>query len=315
MDRPSIASIFYGVLRGRSAGKQLLYLLLLIFFCTSFFYTVGLLLLNFFSELDLLDNPDALTDLEAHPSRIMLYRWMLLFQHLGMFILPSFLFPYLLGERWSTFLRFIEPKAGILGASVLLMLFFLPLSNYIAELNAGLGLPESLDWLEERFQDWEENARAASEALLRVDSIPGLLGMLLLAGVMPAVGEEAIFRGSVLPLLRKAFGNIHLAIWISALLFSAMHLQFYGFLPRLALGVLFGYLFVWTGTLWVPILMHFFNNAFVVFLSFWMHRSGRDLEELEEAGAHEGQGYLLLISVLVVAYMLYWFWQKREELT
>ena len=121
-----------------------------------------------------------------------------------------------------------------------------------------------------------------------------------------------LFRGALQRSLGRWSGNLHVAIWITAILFSAMHMQFYGFLPRLALGALFGYLLIWTGTLWVPILAHFINNAAAVVITFSFEKE--ELEQsMENAGGQEGQGLFVLICALAVGGLLsYAKWNFRS---
>lgn len=295
--------MFKGVLAGRNPAMQLLYLGLLALFGASVCYSIGLLLVNGITEVDLLENPEKLSSFDEHPSLITGYRILLVFQHLGMFILPALLFPYLIGRGWTEYMRMNRMDLTRGAFTLLIMFFFFPVSNYLAEMNAGMELPGSLSWLEERFEAWEENARDITERLLAVEGWQGLMGNLLLVAVLPAVGEELIFRGAIQRNLERMSGNYHLAIWGSAILFSAMHMQFYGFLPRFALGALFGYMLVFSGTIWVPILAHFLNNAAAVLFSFLFDREEM-LEKVEEAGGQEGQGIFVFLSLFIVVGLL-----------
>ena len=130
---------------------------------------------------------------------------------------------------------------------------------------------------------------------------------LLMVAVLAAVGEELIFRGILVKLFREWTGNIHLAVIIPALLFSTLHLQFYGFFGRLALGIILGYLFVWSGSLWVPIAVHFLNNAMAVIVSSLDHR-GLISTDLESFGSSQNiyviaGSFLLLIFSMSVIYL------------
>ena len=123
-----------------------------------------------------------------------------------------------------------------------------------------------------------------------------LFNMMMIA-VLPAIGEEIMFRGLIQRLLKEWLGNIHIAIFISALLFSAMHMQFYGFLPRMALGMVFGYLFYWTGSLWIPIFAHFIQNGMVVVVTYLGQRGiiGGDYENF---GTSDSMPVILLGLVI-----------------
>ena len=174
------------------------------------------------------------------------------------------------------YLRFIERKnvSSLFGAGKPLLtaitvagvaLFMLPNSIFI-ELNHNITFPGNLDkWIRET----EETAAAFTRFITTFSSFPDFLFGLFVIAVLPAIGEELAFRGMIQPSVHRVTGNIHLAIWITAAFFSAFHLQFLGFLPRLLLGAVFGYLMAWSGNLWLPIVAHFANNALgVTFLYF-----------------------------------------------
>src|SRR5690606_12799644 len=110
-------------------------------------------------------------------------------------------------------------------------------------------------------KEMEKAAAEITEFLATSDTLPQLLMNILVIGVIAGIGEELIFRGVVLRKLLKGLNNTHVAVWLSAIIFSAIHFQFYGFLPRAMLGALFGYLYVWTGNIRIPIAAHIFNNT------------------------------------------------------
>jgi len=91
---------------------------------------------------------------------------------------------------------------------------------------------------------------------------------LFIIAILPAVGEEFFFRGVLQKILIRLFKSVHVAIWVTAFIFSAIHFQFFGFVPRFILGLIFGYLFFWSGTLWLPVISHFINNAVPVIMSY-----------------------------------------------
>jgi membrane protease YdiL (CAAX protease family) len=95
-----------------------------------------------------------------------------------------------------------------------------------------------------------------------------LIIALIVVVLLPAVGEEVLFRGIIQRKLAQHWANVHVAIWVSAAIFSAIHFQFFGFLPRMILGALFGYLYYWSGRLSVAITAHFINNGFVLVMMF-----------------------------------------------
>ena len=88
-----------------------------------------------------------------------------------------------------------------------------------------------------------------------------------MVAMIPAIGEELLFRGVLQKQLIKGLGNAHVAIILTAVIFSAFHLQFLGFFSRALLGMLFGYLYYWSKNMWYPILTHFTNNGLALLLA------------------------------------------------
>ncbi len=154
--------------------------------------------------------------------------------------------------------------------AVLAFLFSYFLASYLAQLNKGMHLPSSLKELEQTLRSMEDAALQTSGLLLSGKGAFRLILNLVVVGGFAAVSEELFFRGALQQFLQEKYPKGHLGVWIAAFVFSVVHFQFYGFLPRLLLGVLLGYLFLYTRTLWAPILFHFINNALIVVLYyFW----------------------------------------------
>ena len=177
--------------------------------------------------------------------------------------------------------------------AVVVMLVALPAINLLAHINQQMTLPAFLEPLEAWMKRQEETAQLLTEQFMQVTTYSGLIINLLLMALLPAVAEELTFRGVLQKLLQgtkvaeaQSCKVPHVAIWCSAILFSAIHLQFYGFLPRMLMGALFGYALVWTGSLWTPILMHFTNNAAAVVLYFISLRAGWDMKQIDAIGTN-----------------------------
>lgn len=142
--------------------------------------------------------------------------------------------------------------------------------SFLTQWNKTIQLPEALLPIEEWMRAMEDSAMATTERLLSGKSVIDLLANLFFIALMAAVSEEIFFRGALQQFLQEMTKNGHAAVWISSFIFSAIHLQFYGFFPRLMLGALLGYLFLYTRNLWVPIIVHFVNNSLVILLTyFW----------------------------------------------
>ena len=191
-----------------------------------------------------------------------------------------------------------------LGIVFLLMLAFMVANSVVIEWNMNLDFSEIFPTFEEWAKAKEEELKELTEYLTRFESLPGLLIGLIVIAVLPAVGEELLFRGIVQPKLHKLAGNHHVAIWLAALLFSAIHLQFYGFFPRLLLGALFGYLFYWSGNLWYAIFAHFVNNGFTLLMLYLYQQKITDIDlEATESVAWP----VVLAAAVAGGFLLYQF--------
>lgn len=228
-----------------------------------------------------------------------------LFQSLGFFVVP----PIILAVLWSREpLHWLKvdkkPQPAALLLVLVIMWTAMPAINLLGEWNQSVVLPESLSGLEESIKSMEADAKLFTEKILAVDTVGGLLFIIGLIALVPAVGEELFFRATIQQLFRSKMGATA-AIWLTALIFSFIHFQFYGFIPRMLLGALMGYLMVWSGSLWYPIVAHFVNNATVVVVVF-AERKGWinfDLETFGSAGT-AAAGYL---SIVVATLLLLLF--------
>lgn len=144
-----------------------------------------------------------------------------------------------------------------------------PFASYLSRWNSGMELPEWMSGVEQTMRSMEDAAMETTGLLLSGRTIGALLLNLVIVAAMAAISEELFFRGALQQFLMEKFRNGHAAIWLTALLFSMVHFQFYGFLPRLFLGAMLGYLFLYTRNLWMPIIFHFVNNATVILLNFF----------------------------------------------
>lgn len=193
--------------------------------------------------------------------------------HLGTFLLPALAYWYTIERRtWAQFNQRSLPAVQGIGLVTLLVISFIPFDSLIIEWNQNLHLPATLAPVEEWMRSKEKELEAITKFLTTFTTTGQLLIALLVVAVIPAIGEEIVFRG----ILQRNFSiwtrNAHLGIWLSAALFSAIHVQFLGFFPRMLLGALFGYLYLWSGNIWVPILAHFVNNGFTVLMVFLHQR-------------------------------------------
>ena len=181
---------------------------------------------------------------------------------------------------------------------VILMFVSLPLTNILGTWNEKVNFGESLETL---LKMMEDAAGDLTERMLQVDTIWGLLGNLLVIALIPAIGEELTFRGVLQQSLTRRF-NPHLAIWLSAFIFSFIHFQFYGFLPRMFLGLILGYMFYYSGSLWTSILMHFINNGTAVVVAYLDYKGLANVD-WEHFGSTSNVA-LLITSLVLTAGMI-----------
>ena len=187
-----------------------------------------------------------------------------------------------------------------------LMFVSLPITNQLTHWNEAMNLGPALSKLEEYLKSLEETATAATEQLLKADTIGGLLLNLVIIALIPAVGEELTFRGLLQQSLTRRMKNPHIAILLASAIFSFIHFQFFGFLPRMFLGMLLGYIFYISNSLWTSILMHFINNGSVVVLYYLSNNGFLDIDA-EHFGETDNM-WILMASVMVTVGLIAWCW-------
>jgi membrane protease YdiL (CAAX protease family) len=205
----------------------------------------------------------------SDPSSAGLLRFFQFVQEFGVFIIPPLLAALFFSSRPAGYLKM--DKASTLSVWVItfiLMFISLPLISYTIMLNESMQLPAWMAGMETWMKETEEQAAQLTELFLADHSFQGYLLNLVMIAILPSIGEEFLFRGLFQQLFGEWFKNIHVAIIISSLLFGAMHMQFYGILPRTLLGIVLGYLCYYSGSIWVPVFAHFVNNAGALTISF-----------------------------------------------
>ena len=213
--------------------------------------------------------------------------------------------------------RYLFAKKNYLGLillSALLALIIMPANSWLINWNAKMVLPEALKGFEIWAKQKEELLAELTKQLTQFDSVAQMLMGLVVFALIPAIGEELVFRGIVQRNLGSWFKNHHAAIWLTAFIFGAIHVQFYGFFPRMLLGGLFGYLYFWSKNLWVPIAAHFMNNGFTVFLLYLQQRQAikMDVESTDAMPWYLGLASLLL-SLAVMFFLRNQFLAIPEE--
>jgi membrane protease YdiL (CAAX protease family) len=233
---------------------------------------------------------------------------------IGTFIIPAFLFSYLFEGDLFSYYGFRNRISSLpVLFTILMMVSVIPFINYTAELNMQMEIP--IRALDRILRSLEADAEKMMVAFTATKSIWGLLLNLIMIGVIAAVGEELIFRGVLQRLMIGMVKNVHLAIVITAILFSAFHFQFFSFLPRFVLGLVLGYLMFYGRSIWYPIVAHFVNNAMGVIYYYFSSRGSAD-DMLEEIGTSTLIPVAALISLaLFVLFAMLWYYQSAGYTT
>jgi uncharacterized protein len=240
----------------------------------------------------------------SDPDSMNLLKYFQVFQSIGLFIVPPLIVAWLFHSSISEYLSLNKkPMLPAIILVVLLIFIINPFINFTGAINAEMHFPEWMSGVEGWMRNAEDTAEKLTKAFLKVDTLGGLLLNLFMIAVLPALGEELLFRGVIQKLFSQITRNVHWGIWISAALFSALHMQFYGFIPRLLLGGMFGYLLVWSGSLWLPIIAHFINNAAAVILLYMIDKGQID-PSIEEFGTGTGEWYIALFSLIMAILIL-----------
>ncbi len=254
---------------------------------------------NFFS------NPEIIAP--GKSNNINVSKFFQIFSSIGLFIVPPFVLAWLFSGKPGSYLYVNKMPQVFLLLIILLSVFtIIPFIDLTAVLNSNLVLPDSLSWLEEWMRDNETKAGELTVAFLEMNNLSDFIINIVLIAILPAVGEELLFRGIIQRIFVDWIKNPHVAIFITAFLFSSFHFQFYGFLPRMLIGIYLGYLLVWSNNLWYPILAHFVNNVTIVV---YIYISNIDTAEAISGQAGGGFspisvviGVLLFIMLSTVVY-------------
>jgi membrane protease YdiL (CAAX protease family) len=188
----------------------------------------------------------------------------------------------------------------------------MPFNSVIAEWNANLTLPESMSKIESLMKQMQEAATEIIEKFVSVDTIGGLILNLFMIAGLAALCEELLFRSIIQTSLIKICKNAHIGILIASVIFSFIHFEFYGFFPRLILGMLLGYMFYFSGSIWIPMLMHFLNNGTVV-LIYFLNNKGITSIDVDTFGQTSIPVLIISIVVMIVLFLLSIKYSDKER--
>ncbi len=300
-----------GLLKNTSYFTQLIFAVLVIIGSFLLFLFLAALLAFPIFDLEMEELLSIIDDI-SKTDHVGIMKYFQIFLSIGTFVFPAFLIAYFISGNSIGYLKLNRPLNTLSAFNVILvMLIALPIINLLAQWNAEMNLPGFLDGLEGKLKEMEERAGKLTEAFLDSDSITQFTINLIMIAIIPAIGEELLFRGVIQRILCEWTGNNHIGILIAAIVFSAFHLQFYGFLPRLAMGIFFGYLFLWSRSLWLPILAHFINNGLAVTI-YYIFGDEFVTKDVDSLGTGRG-GFLLIVVTSIFVGVLTWYIYRNEK--
>ena len=237
-----------------------------------------------------------------------MFKLPVMFTSVFIFIVPALLLSYFEG---GNLFNNLDLRKKIKRQNVLLIILIMLFSQILVAVSMQWNL-EIINSLKsfipsvvESMKLMEENAKTITEAFLKMENTSDLLFNLFLIAFIPAIGEEMVFRGVLQKKLHSILQSHHLAIFVSSFIFSAIHMQFFGFLPRFILGIILGYLFYYSKNLWIPIIAHFINNALAVLIMYsaFANKLNTDISEIEKTDINFLQASISFVVVMLFIYL------------
>jgi membrane protease YdiL (CAAX protease family) len=254
-------------LKTRPAWSQLLMFIGLAFGSFLILSMIGMLILSKMTGLNMLEMSDPLNWDYGNPATLTFVRGMLLIQFLSLFVIPSFLFAYFSDPRPTEYLGLKRTHSIYFILGSVLLILALPLVDWLGVFNHQL-IPETTPlgkWMKES----EELAAKQIAFMLKRNTVQDLILNLIFIALFAGIGEELFFRGVLQRIFIKMFKNAWIGIIITAFIFSAIHFQFYGFIPRFILGLLLGLIYWYSGSLWPAIIAHIIYDGFAVVMIYF----------------------------------------------
>lgn len=299
-------------LRDRSPLFNILFLAALALFCTGIFSLLAMMVIQLAWGIPAFSDPAALSNLN-NPAILNPMKFLQAMYSIGLFIVPCFLFLKLAQENSFQFLKMkAVPAITSLFIVFGIMLTVQPLVELTGKWNAAFPFPEAFG-IKEWIKQAEEQGEVVTKAFLKADNAGVFLLNVFIMAFLPALGEEIFFRGMIQQYTTKAVKNVYIAIVITAIIFSAFHFQFMGFLPRMLLGIILGCIFVWSGNIWLAVFAHFLNNGAAVTLDYLNQQNVINEEQLESV-ASDNVLVVVLSLVLLSGLMFVLHKQHKQEL-
>ena len=296
-----------GLLKSKSAGSQFVVFISIAVVCLVLLGAIGALILTSVTGIKLTEINDASKMDFSKSGTIDFLRGMQIVQFISLFLIPTFLCATLFSTNTKQYLGLKKPSSNFYFiVAVAAMVISIPLVTWLGELNQQIQFPKRIaEWM----RAGEEDAAKTVKGLLSKHTIKDLILNIICIAGLAAVGEELLFRGMLQRLLIKMFRNPLPGIIITAILFSAMHMQFYGFIPRFALGVLLGAVYWYSGSLWVAMLAHFMYDGLLIVLAYF------NPSMLNEENSAKASNLALIGTVSFVCVVLLLQWMRKKSVT
>lgn len=270
---------------------------------------ITLLVCSFLLCLVLATMLNTIISVNLEPGSLLGINISLFTQNVLAFMLPVVVTVVFISAKPLEYLR-LNKAPSIKSITFLIATFIVmtPAFNYIVDWNNNISLPESMKGIESWMRTAENAAQAVTNKILNENN---LIVSILIIGMLTGMSEEMLFRGGLQTILRSRPMSIHMAIWVTAIIFSIMHFQFFGFVPRVLLGAFFGYLAYWSGSLWTAVIAHALNNSTVIVAHRINQASGYNIDNL--GLVNNGEFPVLAICSLIVTTLLIYYYLKTTR--
>ncbi|HOZ30257.1 MAG TPA: CPBP family intramembrane metalloprotease [Bacteroidales bacterium] len=228
------------------------------------------------------------------------------------FLIPALIISKLFTQDAKPYISYRQ-SPGIWYYLLIPVLLFsvMPLMNIIIQWNESIVLPDSLSNIEIKMKEMETSSQRMIELMLSGNSFLTIILNFVLIALLPALGEEFLFRGVIQKHCKELLKNSHIAIFVAAFLFSAIHFQFYGFIPRLLLGMVFGYLVYFSGSIWPAVFAHFINNSMAIAVSY-LSKTSEVAAETDTFGTNASDIYFVITGIMLAGFVA-WIMIKRYK--
>jgi membrane protease YdiL (CAAX protease family) len=293
-------------LEDKNSILQLLALAAIIILASGFFYQLAFWSLEHFFSIT---NPTKLlSDADSWSENRSALILMQLLVSFGSFILPGILFVYLVSIQPFQYLKIKKPPHIILAIISVIVMFF---SGFAVDLLVKTMELIPFDTMDVGLIKEMVKNQASSEKIyitfLNFKTFGGFLVVFLLMAIIPALGEELVFRGLIQNIFYQSSKNQHIAIGFTAFWFALIHIQLTNFLALLFMGLILGYLYHWTKNLWIPIIAHLFNNGLIVIVTAMGNFGWIDFNY---ATSESFPWYISVLGVFILIPLLLWYKNK-----